>query len=266
MGTEYLDIESDIDLSEIDPEELEEMDCITCHNRITHLVLPPEDTVDQLLARGEISNAIPEIRRKAIEVYSAQYETNEIGLIGITGLVGYYQVVYPDFYAENPDLIDTAIQALQGAYAQSVFPEQKSDWTTHPNNIGHQNSPGCFRCHDGKHLNPDQEAIRLECNVCHSIPVVVGPNDFVADIEISRGPEPDSHKNPNWITLHRDIFDNTCENCHNTDNPGGTDNTSFCSNTACHGNVYEQAGFDAPGLREILAEQIPPTPERSGTY
>jgi mono/diheme cytochrome c family protein len=96
--------------------------------------------------------------------------------------------------------------------------------------------------------------------LCHSIPVVAGPGDFVSEIEISRGPEPDSHKNPNWITLHRDVFDPTCSNCHTTENPGGVDNTSFCSNSACHGSVWEYAGFDAPGLREILLDQLPPEP------
>jgi mono/diheme cytochrome c family protein len=56
------------------------------------------------------------------------------------------------------------------------------------------------------------------------------------------------------------VFDPTCSNCHTTDNPGGTDNTSFCSNSACHGNVWEYAGFDAPGLRDLLFEQLPPQP------
>jgi len=37
-------------------------------------------------------------------------------------------------------------------------------------------------------------------------------------------------------------------------------NSSFCSNSACHGNVWEYAGFDAPGLRELLLEQLPPEP------
>ena len=31
------------------------------------------------------------------------------------------------------------------------------------------------------------------------------------------------------------------------DDPGGTSNTSFCSNSACHGNVFTYAGFDATG-------------------
>ncbi len=68
--------------------------------------------------------------------------------------------------------------------------------STHPNNLGHIDSPGCFRCHDGKHLNPDQEAVRLECNLCHSIPKVAGEQDFVTNIEISRGPEPEVTPQP----------------------------------------------------------------------
>ena len=258
---EYFDIESDFDRSSLEDSELVEMDCITCHNRITHLVLTPEVTVDQLLSRGLISTSIPEIRRKAVEVYSNLFSSTELGLNGIAGLKGYYSAVYPDFYTENEGLIDDAILALQDAYEMSVFPEKKSDWTTHPNNIGHKESAGCFRCHDGKHLNNDGEAIRLECNLCHSIPVVAGPEDLVAKIEISRGPEPEMHLNPNWITLHREIFDPTCANCHSTEDPGGTSNTSFCSNSACHGTVFDFAGFDAPGLREILSSQFSPQPE-----
>ncbi len=258
--TEYIDIQSGIEPGDIAPEDLVEMDCITCHNRITHLVKTPNATVDELMNRGIIDAEIPEIRRVAAETYGQVYDTTEIGLQGIAGIASFYQTYYPDYYAENQDKIDQTIAALQDAYAQSVYPEQNSDWTTHPNNIGHDDSPGCFRCHDGRHLNAEGEAIRLECNLCHSIPVVAGPSDFVSEIEISRGPEPDNHKNPNWIALHRDVFDTSCSNCHTTDNPGGVDNTSFCSNSACHGNVWEYAGFDAPGLREILLAQLPPEP------
>ncbi len=260
--TEYVELGSNLDPAAIDPAQLKEMDCITCHNRITHLVNPPENVVDKLMATGIIATDIPEIRSKAVEVYSQRYSTVELGVNGIAGLENYYQTYHPDYYTANKDKIDSAITALQEAYRNSVYPEQKSDWTTHPNNVGHKDSPGCFRCHDGKHINASGETIRLECNLCHSIPVVAGPNDFVADIEISRGPEPESHRNPNWIHLHNQVFDGTCANCHTIGNPGGTDNTSFCSNSACHGNVWQYAGFDAPGLRQTLLDQLPtqPTP------
>lgn len=261
-GTEnvYIDIESGFDPEKINPEDLVEMDCITCHNRITHLISGPEDTVDQLLSRGLISSDIPEIRRKAIEVYSNIYETTEIGLNGIEGLESYYQENYPEYYSENKSEIETAIDELKTAYSNSVSPVQKSDWTTHPNNIGHKDSPGCFRCHDGKHLDEENQAIRLECNLCHSIPVVAGPDDFVTNIEISRGLIPSSHESGNWISMHHLVFDETCSNCHTIDDPGGTSNTSFCSNSGCHGSSWTFSGFNAPALREILMSEIPPTP------
>ena len=78
-------------------------------------------------------------------------------------------------------------------------------------------------------------------------------------------PEPDSHFNPNWISLHNQAFDSSCAACHTMDDPGGTSNTSFCSNSAYHGNVYTYAGFDAPALREILKAQLPP-PDRITSY
>ncbi len=260
--TEYIALDSDIDPSTVDPDDLRLMDCISCHNRITHIILAPEDTVDQLIARGEVSPALPSIRFQAVNVLGRDYKTTEEAMNSIAGLFGYYSAIHPDLYA-NPDtfeLINQAVTALQNAYTSSVFPEQQADWMTHSNNVGHRFTPGCFRCHDGQHLNPAGESIRLECNLCHSIPVVADADDFIAKIEISRGPEPENHLHANWIGLHRDIFDATCSNCHTTEDPGGTSNTSFCSNSSCHGVAWEFAGFDAPGLREILSEQIPPTP------
>ncbi len=188
---EYVDVESGIDPATIDVADLKEMDCITCHNRITHLVPPPENTIDQLIARGMISADIPDIRRQAVDVYSRVYDTTEKGLIGIDAIESYYQEYYPEYYQTNQEKIRDLIKVIKDAYAQNVYPEQNSDWSTHPNNIGHKDSAGCFRCHDGKHLNQDQEAIRLECNLCHSIPVTAGPDDYVAKIELSRGPEPE---------------------------------------------------------------------------
>jgi nitrate/TMAO reductase-like tetraheme cytochrome c subunit len=259
-ATDYLDVESELDLQSLGAADLQLMDCITCHNRITHLVYPPVDSVERLMGLGLISASIPDIRLKAVEVLGADYSSDEAALQGIASLRDYYEVTYPEFYGERSELVDLAVNVLQDTYRQSVFRHQKSDWNTHPNNIGHEDSPGCFRCHDGKHLNEQGEAIRLECNLCHSIPVVAEAGALVAELEISRGAEPQSHLNPNWISLHRQVFDTTCANCHSTGNPGGTDNSSFCSNSACHGSVWTYAGFDAPALREVLLSQLPPTP------
>ena len=73
--TDYVDVQSGIDASKIDQSKLKEMDCITCHNRITHHVYTPEESVDSALSLGEISRDIPEIRAKGVEVLRQAYAT-----------------------------------------------------------------------------------------------------------------------------------------------------------------------------------------------
>ena len=261
---DYVDVESGFDASSIDSSKLKEMDCITCHNRITHRIYTPEESLDRALSLGQISSGIPEIREKGVEVLRGDYATQADAQTGIAKLESYYKGNYEEYYEANSEKVTNAVKVLQQIYTDSVFIDQKVSWDSHPTNIGHIDSPGCFRCHDGKHLDDRQQAIRLECNVCHSIPVVKGAEEFVTKIELSSGPEPESHLNPNWISLHNRAFGASCSACHTMDDPGGTSNTSFCSNSACHGSVYTFAGFDAPKLREILQAQLPPpepTPE-----
>lgn len=85
--------------------------------------------------------------------------------------------------------------ALQDIFDRTQFPFMGVDWQTHTNNIGHKDFPGCFRCHDGKHLSPDNQAIRLECNICHSIPQVALPGQ----------PAPPDHAGRT---------EDTCQMCH----------------------------------------------------
>ncbi len=256
--TEYVDLEFGFDPATIAGKNLVTMDCVTCHNRVTHEFSFPEESINIAMQRGQIDPGIPMIHQKAVEVMSVQYEDRAEAFAAIDDLETYYKGT--EYYPGNAEKVSTAIQTLKDIYDRTVFHDQEINWNTHPNNLGHINAPGCFRCHDGKHLNDKQEAIRLECNVCHSIPVVKGADDFVTSIELSTGPEPESHLNPNWISLHNQAFNDSCSACHTTDDPGGTSNTSFCSNSACHGSVFTFAGFDAPKLREILQAQLP-TPE-----
>ncbi len=259
--TEYVDVQSGFNPQSIDASKLKTMDCITCHNRVTHDFMPPAQSVDLAMSRGLIDPGIPDIHLKAVELLNVKYATRQDAMDAIAGLDRYYQ---NSTYKGHEDKIQAAIRAIQDIYDNTVFLDQKVDWTTYPNNLGHIDSPGCFRCHDGKHLNSSQQAIRLECNLCHSIPVVSGPQAFVTNIEVSRGPEPDTHRNPNWISLHNKSIDSSCRACHTMEDAGGTSNTSFCSNSACHGTVFKYAGFDAPQLRAVLQAQIP-TPAATPT-
>lgn len=273
---EYVDIKSGFDPASVDESMLQTMDCMTCHNRTAHGVEYPSDAVDSMISRGLIARTIPEIKQRSLAVLTASYPSQGAAMIAIESLADSYRQDYSDFYTENQVLIETAIFALKDYYNESVFRDQQFYWGAHPNNAQHRDSPGCFRCHDGNHLTSQGEAVRLECNLCHSVPVVSSSSDFVTNIEISRGIEPESHKNSNWIAMHRDFFDESCESCHTVEDPGGVSNQSFCSNSGCHGTKWDYAGFDAPGLRVILSAELkkyvtptpvatqPPTPEVPG--
>ena len=258
-GEEDVFIALDTTLS---PEELAEMpqvemDCITCHNRISHNILPPYQSVNRALARQQIDAGIPNIRALAVETLSAEYASDAAAHEALNGLIDRYAAEEPAFFAANEESVRQAVDMLIAIYDDSVFREQKVDWQSHPNNIGHKDWPGCFRCHDGQHVNQDNETIRLECNLCHSIPLVVEPATIEPQLPLVTGIQPESHFSTHWIALHREALDQTCQACHDIGNAGGTDNTSFCSNAMCHGVGWEYAGLDAPGLAEILAETLP---------
>ena len=189
--------------------------------------------------------------------------------MAIQGLSGYYQVHWPDYYAGNSETVDAAVDELINLYQEMVFPTMDASWTSHPDNLGHNESAGCFRCHDGKHLNEGNESIRIECNICHSIPEM-SPEDGSSPMLTLQEPfEPESHIDSNWISRHRFEFDGTCQGCHDVSNPGGSDNTSFCANSSCHATEWQHAGLDARRLIEltnVLDSTLPSYPEAALTW
>ena len=248
--TEYLDTGADFDPAALDDYTIQRMDCITCHNRISHHIEAPREIVDNALLRGDVSTDIPNIRYIAEGKLALSYESSEEAASSIEELSAFYEETYPDFYAENGALVAEAETVLLALWNENNFVEQELTWETHPNNIGHREWPGCFRCHDGQHYSTDEaeEAIRLECNLCHSIPLVVRPDVIEPMLSLTTGLEPESHLDSTWISRHHNEFDRSCANCHTVENPGGTSDTSFCSNSACHGVRWKFAGFDAPTL------------------
>ncbi len=246
--TEYVAQDAEIDLANLDQYEIKQMDCMTCHNRISHLIEPPRQLVDSALNRGDIPRSVPNIRYMAETLLGQSYESAEEARAAFETLHDYYRDLYPAFYEQNADQVAQTVQVLEELWTANNYVEQELNWQTHPDNIGHRDWPGCFRCHDGQHFNAEGEAVRLECNLCHSIPLVVRPTDIEPVMPLTTGLEPESHLDSTWISRHHNEFDRTCANCHTVENPGGTSDTSFCSNSACHGVRWKFAGFDAPAL------------------
>ena len=68
---------------------------------------------------------------------------------------------------------------VQRIYLRNVFPNMKVFWGTYPNNIGHEDFLGCFRCHDSNHVSQDGRMISQDCNACHTILAMEDPNPKV---------------------------------------------------------------------------------------
>ena len=65
--------------------------------------------------------------------------------------------------------MSSSAQALLGVYQRNVFPEMKITWGTYPNNLGHTDFNGCFRCHDEQHARAEGKTITQDCSACHNV-------------------------------------------------------------------------------------------------
>jgi hypothetical protein len=146
------------------------MDCVDCHSRPTHAFQLPERAVDEAIGQGQIGPALPFIKKEAVAVLRAEYPDSDTGLRQIAAtLDGFYRTSYPALYKSNAAGIKNAINAVQAIYSRNVFPEMKVTWGTYPNNLGHTDFPGCFRCHDGDHVSADGRSIPNDCATCHDL-------------------------------------------------------------------------------------------------
>jgi nitrate/TMAO reductase-like tetraheme cytochrome c subunit len=147
------------------------MDCMDCHNRPTHTFQLASPAVNAAMANGLISTSLPYVKKEAIDLLQKTYASREEAEAAIpAGLDKFYQQKYPDVYAKNRAAIAGAGQAIVAIYDRNIFPAMKITWGTYPNNLGHMDFPGCFRCHDGDHTSASgKNTIPNDCDTCHHI-------------------------------------------------------------------------------------------------
>jgi NapC/NirT cytochrome c family protein len=160
-----------------DDERLRRMDCMDCHNRPTHTFQLPGAAVDAALAADRIDRTLPYIKKQALERLQAAYPSPAEAISGIrSGLNDFYTARYPQIVHDRGPAIDAAAEVLAGIYARNVFPAMNVSWGTYANNLGHQDFPGCFRCHDGGHKSSDGREIPSGCDTCHALLALEDPD------------------------------------------------------------------------------------------
>ncbi len=177
--------------------EVRQMDCMDCHNRPSHRYRSPNDAVDLAMSIGKIDPSIPWVKSNAVRVLAAKYDTESQALHAIaTALRNSYQ--------NRPDA-EKIVKEVQTIYSQNFFPEMKADWRAYPENIGHKDWPGCFRCHDGRHTSLDgkRKIPASDCVSCHTI-LAQGAGDELNLIS----PNGQAFRHPG------DEVDGSCNDCH----------------------------------------------------
>jgi hypothetical protein len=147
------------------------VDCVVCHNRPTHIYRSPDSAMDKALFEEAIDHRLPYIKKLGVEVLIGDYASHEEAAEQIREKIwNFYKSGYPDVADEAATSIEGAVDVIIGIYNDNFFPEMKVSWKKYPDNIGHWIFPGCFRCHDGKHVSEDGRVIRRDCVVCHTMP------------------------------------------------------------------------------------------------
>jgi nitrate/TMAO reductase-like tetraheme cytochrome c subunit len=207
--TEYNNQDAELSAEERANAEVRIMDCMDCHNRPAHQFPTAMHSVNTALEEGTVSLALPTIKARAVEAIDGEYADREEARARIASeLRDFYREEYLEVYeAKNADL-ERSIEKIQNIYETTVFPEMKAKWSAYPNNIGHRDSPGCFRCHNDVMESAAGETIFTDCSRCHII-LAQGSDIERINVDFERG-LPFEHPEDG-----ADIDDYTqCTDCH----------------------------------------------------
>jgi hypothetical protein len=146
------------------------MDCMDCHNRPTHAFQLPERAMDEAMAEGQISPELPFIKKRGVALLRANYSSHDEARRTIAReLREFYRANYAEVLRAHGSEIEAAIEELSSIYRRNVFPQMNVTWGTYPNNLGHMDFTGCFRCHDGNHVSSDGKMVVQDCSACHTL-------------------------------------------------------------------------------------------------
>lgn len=193
----------------ISPAAVRVMDCIDCHNRPSHRYRPPSQFIDAAMTAGTIPANLPQIKKLAVELCSAEYSTVAAAKQGIrNGLTKFY-LQFANHQGADQQLVERAVKGVQHEFQQNIFPYMKVRWSAYADNIGHFYFAGCFRCHSGNHITDEGETITRDCRVCHDI-TVQGTSG--KELERATTGETLSFRHP--IDIGSEWQNTACAECH----------------------------------------------------
>ncbi len=186
------------------------MDCIDCHNRPTHIFHPGARSVNHVMSLGWIDPKLPNVKSTAVGALENSYSTKQAAQDSIKLVIEeYYKTNYPEIAQSKKASIERTVAEVQKIYSRSYFPEMQVNWKKYPDNLGHMYYPGCFRCHDGKHVSESGKVLSRDCNTCHTILAQQFERDT---LRLSLGGV--DYKHP--VDIGDAWKETNCSDCHNS--------------------------------------------------
>lgn len=146
------------------------MDCIDCHNRPSHNYKSPPVYFDNDLLTGAVSKKLPYIKQVAMGILRQTFTDRDTAMMMIKdSIINFYKSMEGDFFDKNAGIINSSIESIGKSFSQNTFPRMKVTYDAYPEHIGHLESDGCFRCHNGTFKSESGRTITKDCNLCHSI-------------------------------------------------------------------------------------------------
>lgn len=166
----YKDPSSNLTDEKLSSLETRVVDCMDCHNRPSHNYQPPAIFINNAITIGAIPKELPRIKFAAMEILGKEFITQAQAEQEIRNYIySFYKDNYPEIFNNKKKLVEKATVGIISEAAKNIFPEMKVRWNVYPNNIGHLEFMGCFRCHNDKHKSDDGKLIKKDCNLCHEI-------------------------------------------------------------------------------------------------
>jgi hypothetical protein len=242
----YNDVSDPLSPEEIEAAEPTGIDCVDCHNQVGHPFYAPDRLVDLALETGQLSSELPYIKSVVVNLLSEEYATQAEAIAAMDLVPAQYETEYPAVAEKYRAEIREAVEVAKSLAQVVIFETAGLTWESFPDHSGHGGHkpfPGCFRCHNGKFQSEDGTPIRVQCTLCHSIPEKAGPSDEVPTLPAASRQQPESHQAADFLADHRWQADEACSECHG-EIAFGTDDSSFCANSACHGHEWPELELD----------------------
>ena len=156
-----------------DKVEMRTMDCIDCHNRPSHNYELPERALNRALDSGTVDPSLPFAKKaghrdpeEGVQDRAGGRRTDPRGIREVLSR----QPRRRSTRSARP-MCRRSGKALLDLFNRNVFPEMNVKWGSYPNNLGHTDFPGCFRCHDDGHKSVADASVTMsqDCNLCHNL-------------------------------------------------------------------------------------------------